>query len=131
MAAVLQIEPDRLRAALDRASGGQVGCDLAGCRGTGEASWETAFEFPVDSVADAEVEFDLRCKEPGRFARSLGTYRTKGASLGGSTNCTQWRTIKVPGTEATLKLKLGMRSVGSVAAAVHLERSSTSTLVAN
>jgi len=117
IATVLQIEPDRLRASLKKSSS-RIGRDLAASRGVHEVTWETPFEFPVESVASAMVSFEVMCKTPGSlFPKSMGVYQTTGASLRSCKNCTEWRTVKVPGTDMALKLKLGMRSLGSVAAA--------------
>uniref|UniRef100_A0A7S2Q861 C2 domain-containing protein n=1 Tax=Zooxanthella nutricula TaxID=1333877 RepID=A0A7S2Q861_9DINO len=117
MAAVLQVEPASLHEAMkasDRAS--KVSKDIEAAKGC-VVSWETAFEFLVDSVADAAITFEVMCKEPGKSAKKLGTYQTSGASLRGCENCTEWRTVRVPGTEAMLKVKLGTRVLGQVAAA--------------
>lgn len=112
LAKIMDVEEEALAGSMQRSST-SLALDLAAPR-TCRVQWERSFEFLVGCAEEAEVSFQLWGQAEGASARLLGTYKCQVSELAACHDCTSWRTVDVPNTHASLKLKLQMRYLGDI-----------------
>eukprot|EP00931_Biecheleriopsis_adriatica_P072814 TRINITY_DN47211_c0_g1_i1.p1 TRINITY_DN47211_c0_g1~~TRINITY_DN47211_c0_g1_i1.p1 ORF type:complete len:590 (+),score=104.81 TRINITY_DN47211_c0_g1_i1:49-1818(+) len=106
MAKLLDVEEDMLAGSLERSST-SLALGLAQPR-TCTVQWDRSFEFLVGCAQEADVSFQVWCQAAGA-SKLLGTYKCQVSELAACHNGTSWRTVAVPNTQVSLKLKLQMR----------------------
>lgn len=75
-------------------------------------NWDRSFEFLVANAKESNLSFKLWCQPVSAAPELLGNYMCSIADLSSSPSWTSWRTVTVPTTGISLKLKLQMRHFG-------------------
>mmetsp|Transcript_17244 Transcript_17244/g.51677 ORF Transcript_17244/g.51677 Transcript_17244/m.51677 type:complete len:659 (-) Transcript_17244:273-2249(-) len=101
LAAVLEVDPARLRQTMARKSTGAV--DELAASSAVRVEWEQGYEFLVERLGDATVTFELRCQSDGSSgSRLIGTGRWSASQSGHRALAT----VAFPGTTAALHLRI-------------------------